>query len=200
MTELTHITDHVRAALLHLNGPFVGKPRIASIVKAFVLEVQALEDAIQSVLTLRQLDNAGLEQLKVLGKIVGQFHASEDVETYRGYVRARILANRSGGTINDLLRIVKALSTGSVTWHLEATNQVAIAVSTDAVVSVPALNTMLRDAKTANEGLYLYHSTQATSLSLRFDRASSVSPATGGWGRASNAAIGGKTHRVRNKA
>jgi hypothetical protein len=199
MTDLAPITNHVRLALLHLNGPFVGKPRIASLVKSLVLEVQALEDAIQSVITLRQIDYAGLEQLKILGKIVGQVYASEALETYRAYVRARILANRSGGTIGDLLGIVKLLSTGSVTWHLENTNQVAIAVAGDSVVSVPGLNTMLRDAKAANEGLYLYHSTVASASSLRFDRASSVSPATGGWGRASNSAIGGKAHRVRNR-
>lgn len=200
MTELSPITNHVRLALLHLNGPFVGKPRIASLVKSLVLEVQALEDAIQSVITLRQIEFAGLEQLKILGKIVGQIYASEALETYRAYVRARILANRSGGTIGDLLGIVKLLSTGTARWHLENTNQVAIAVEGDAVVSVPGLNTMLRDAKAANEGLQLYHSAVAVSSSLRFDRASTVTAATGGWGRASNTAIGGKLYRTRNTA
>jgi hypothetical protein len=199
MAELAHITNHVRAAILNLNGPFVGKPRIASLVKALVTEVQALEDAIQSVITLRTLDGAGLEQLKILGKIVGQPYASEAVETYRAYVRARILANRSGGTIGDLLNVIKLLSSGTVSWHLEGTNQVAITVSGDAVVSLDGLNQMLREAKAANEGLYLYHSALAASSHLLFDEASDAVASTGGWGRASNSAIGGKTYRVRNR-
>jgi len=199
MAELTHIHDHVRSAILNLDQAFAGKSRIASIVYAFAVEVQALEDAIQSVISLRQINNAGIEQLKVIGKIVGERYASQAVETYRAYVHARILTNRSSGTTTDLLRIVQLLSTATPLWHQEWWNQISIAVAGDSSVSLDGLNRMLRDAKSANEGLNLYHSIAASSASLRFDRSSSVTATTGGWGRASNAAIGGKGYRVRNK-
>ena len=195
MAELTHITDHSRTAILNLNGPFQGKPRIASFVWSFVEEIQLLEDAIQSVITLRQVDNAGLEQLKILGKLVGEPYASQGLETYRAYVKARILVNRSGGTINDLLRVIQLLSTAIPTWWTENTNQVVITIANDAVVDLDGLNAMLREAKKANEGLYLYHTVLATSL--QWDSSADASPATGGWGRASNTAIGGKLSRVR---
>jgi hypothetical protein len=195
VTDLVHITDHVRTALFNLNAPFIGKPRIASIVWAFVSEIKELENAIQSVINLRQLDNAGLEQLKVLGKIVGEPYASQDVEVYRAYVKARILVNRSGGTINDLLRVIQLLSTAIPSWWTENTNQVVITIANDAVVDLDGLNAMLREAKKANEGLYLYHTVLATSL--QWDSSADASPATGGWGRASNTAIGGKLSRVR---
>jgi len=203
MVELTHITDHVRTAILNLNGPFIGKPRIASVVWAFVSEIQELEDAIQSVITLRQIDNAGLEQLKVLGKIVGERYASQAVETYRAYVKARILVNRSGGTINDLLRVIQLLSTATVAWYQDGYYVVSISVEGDASVSLEGLNRMLRDAKKANEGLYLYHSTLAAggaggAFSLKFDEASDVTAGSGGWGRASNPTVGGELFRVRN--
>ena len=197
MTDLVPITDHSRRALLNINGPFQGKPRLASLIWAFTEEVQILENAIQSVITLRQIDAAGIEQLKIIGKLVGERYASQATATYRAYVKTRILVNRSGGTINDLLRVVQLLSTAIPRWWIENTNQIAIALQNDSVVNLDGINRMLRDAKKANEGLYLYHTTLATGL--RWDRASASSPATGGWGRASNAAIGGKIFRVRNQ-
>lgn len=48
-------------------------------------------------------------QLDRIGRLVGQPRSGADDESYRFYLRARIAANRSNGTVNDLIRVFKAM-------------------------------------------------------------------------------------------
>lgn len=194
-TELTHITDHARRAILNLNWNFIGKPRIASFVWALTSEWQELEDAIQSVIQLRQVDFAELPQLKVLGRIVGQPYASETKEIYRALIKARVRANRSNGTADDLLSVIQLVFDGTPEFWTELNATVCILLDgeTDAF---RALNTLLRDAKAAHESLYLYHNEAASGL--RFANSNWVStPATGyRFGRSGSPSVGDKLFRV----
>ena len=47
-------------------------------------------------------------QLDRIGRLVGQPRSGADDESYRYYLRARIAANRSNGTVDDLIRVFKA--------------------------------------------------------------------------------------------
>jgi hypothetical protein len=196
MTDLVHITDHVRAGYLNVNGPFLGKPRIASFIWALITGLQELENAVQSVISLRQVDNAELPQLKILGKIVGQRYGSEDTETYRALVRARIVANRSSGTANDLLRVVQTLNYAFVPqmWF-PAASMVALLVDADDAFPIVAAMNLLHDAKAAHEGLYVYHITGPGTYAF-WERAGAPSGISGGWGRASDSSVGGRPYRV----
>lgn len=196
MGDLTPITDHARSAILNKNGPFWGKPRIASFVWALVTGLQEIENAIQSVISLRQIDNAELPQLKILGKIVGQRYGSEEIETYRALIRARIVANRSSGTANDLLRVVQAIGYDFVpAMWFPAASMVALLLDADDDFPLSAAMTLLHDAKAAHEGLYVYHITGPGTYAF-WERAAAPSGISGGWGRASNSSIGGKLYRV----
>ena len=190
MTELIHTTDHVRSAVLNLNGPFLGKPRIASFLWALISGLQELEDAIHSVIELRQVDNAELPQLQVLGRIVGQTYSSEPVEIYRALIKARIAANRSSGTINDLLRVIQAMDYAGVPrWWNPGFAMVAVRIDEDDTVPLAAINQVLRAAKAAHERLIIYSTPAALPHAI-------WGAATGGWGRASDSNVGGRLYRA----
>lgn len=190
MTELIHTTDHVRSAVLNLNGPFLGKPRIASFVWAIISGLQEVEDAIQSVINLRQVDNAELPQLQVLGRIVGQIYSAEEVETYRALIKARIVANRSSGTINDLLRVIQAMDYAGVPrWWNPDNTIISIRIDEDDTVPLAAINQVLRAAKAAHERLIIYSTPAANPHAI-------WGASAGGWGRASDPNVGGRLYRA----
>lgn len=196
MAELTHITDHARRGILSLSSPFWGKPRIASFIWAIVTGLQELENAVHSVITLRQVDNATLTQLQVLGKIVGQRYAAEDVETYRGLIKARIAANRSSGTIDDLLRVIQALDYAHIPeWWNPADSVIAFLLDADSGLPLAATMQLLRDAKAAHEQVRVYHQVGSGTYAF-WESTVAPSGSSGGWGRVGDPSVGGRFYRV----
>lgn len=108
---LEQSTDIAERGILNLAPPFWGKPRIAAILKSWLDEMQALENAIFDVLNKRLLDNAISAQLDVLGKIVGQPRGTSDDTLYRGLIRIRIQVNRSLGEASDVYAFLRDFST-----------------------------------------------------------------------------------------
>lgn len=72
-------------------------------------QFQDLEDAAQTFLTLLDIDNSVGVQLDVIGRIVGQVRSGTDDPTYRLYLKARILANLSTGTVEELYGVFLAM-------------------------------------------------------------------------------------------
>lgn len=83
---------------------------IRKMLTAIVAPIQDLEDAIQTAITQRTIDDAVGAQLSQLGKLVRQRRQGiADDEVYRRYVRARIATNKSDGqgeTIYNIARLV----------------------------------------------------------------------------------------------
>ena len=124
-----HITQHREVATLSLTRPFWGKPRIASLLVAFMARIQDLEDDLHSILEERTLENADLVRLKVLGKIIGQPRLNFATEDYRTLLKARALANVSRGRAYDILAVLELVigpgdylltEVGDATLHLSA--------------------------------------------------------------------------------
>ena len=109
---LVKIEDHVEQGLALLLSQYKDKPRIAALLSSYLRRVQELETAIFDVLIKRLIDNAVDEQLKVIGRIVGQFNEGGwDDDTYRLFIKARIRANKSNGhgdDVIDVLNLVEA--------------------------------------------------------------------------------------------
>lgn len=83
---------------------------IKQFVRVLIQPFADFELAAQQVLTQRSVDNAIGAQLDVLGRLVGQpRNGVTDDALYRRYVRARIAANVSDGTIEDAIRIAKCV-------------------------------------------------------------------------------------------
>ncbi len=108
ITQNTTVTADGLARLLE---QYKGKPRMTALVSAWLDECQAVEDALWSIYYQRELQNdvAADDLLDKIGKIVGQLRGSLDDATYRAYIRARIRANRSGGTPPDLYNVFTLL-------------------------------------------------------------------------------------------
>lgn len=106
MSDLEYFNQHVETGILQLAGCFWGKPRIASLLAAFLEVLQLQEDDVWALLEQRTIDAADLVRLKVLGRIVGQPRFGFDTEDYRTLIRARALANVSRGRASDVLAVL----------------------------------------------------------------------------------------------
>jgi hypothetical protein len=193
---VNYIRDHARRAILSLNPVFWGKPRIASFVWAITTEVQELEDAILSVISLRMVDNAGDVQLEVLGRIVGQRNTGGfDTELYRSIIKAKIRTNRSRGTLRDILEVVRLIHPAGASWFVAGWATLGLIVRQVPIGALEALSIVLRNAKQAEEGVLVYVEQQAGQLIC--GSATSAVAGAGVWGSASNPAVGGLAWHVR---
>jgi hypothetical protein len=111
-TELEQIDDHFEQSLVKFVAPFWGKPRMAALLQSFVARVQELEDATFEVLAAFNIDTADAARLAVLGRIAGQTNYGWSTETYRSVIRAKIRANRSRSTEDDIVDVIR-LAMGS---------------------------------------------------------------------------------------
>lgn len=107
--SLTQITDHADRAAARLASKLAGKPRFEALVRALVAPFQSIEDALWQLFE-SDVNTATGAALDVYGRIVGEPRSGEtDDELYRRRVRARIMANRSNGTVEDIIRVVKLI-------------------------------------------------------------------------------------------
>lgn len=147
---------------MRLAGPFWGKPRIASLLVAFLLRVQALEDDLQELLTARTIDAADIERLKVLGKIVGQPRSGLGADDYRTLIKARALANVSKGRASDVFAVLTLiLGATPADYELFEVGSATLLLSVYFDLSAEQLNMLrqvLPDVRAAGVGFQLLSS------------------------------------------
>lgn len=113
----TPITDHADQAVDRLIEHYSGestKRILYGLIRTYSGQIQELEDALWSVIYGRLLDPAPGQtaqaegvQLGVLGKLVGCAREGYSDPEYRLAIRLQIRVNRSFGTGEDLLEIVR---------------------------------------------------------------------------------------------
>lgn len=110
-TELVYDTGYAARARERLLSQFHGKPRLEAFVSACVAPFQELELAAWQLVAERTVDTALAHALRVLAHLVGirGYDAALD-SLLRRFVRAAILARRSGGTGDELLDVARAFS------------------------------------------------------------------------------------------
>ena len=94
------IPDHAQQAISRLLEQFKGMPKIESMLSVVASEIQAVEDSAFVFFTSRAIDNAVGAQLDGIGRIVSELRNGRVDDSYRLRLKARILANRSSGTIH----------------------------------------------------------------------------------------------------
>src|SRR3954469_1915667 len=111
---LEHSTDHVARAPARALQQYkdAKAPGVVDVVGDLASEVQALEDALFGIVDETSLANAVGVNLDRLGAIVGEPRAGESDSPYWIRIAAKILVNRSTGSIDDLVRIFRALAPG----------------------------------------------------------------------------------------
>jgi hypothetical protein len=117
LDRLDHMLDHVEQGLDRLLDQYKGKPRIAGWIKAYLRQVQQLEDAAYDVLIKRLIDNAKDVQLDMVGRIVGELREGRDDDFYRVCIYARVRINRSRGNVDDVLAVLALITVTPVVFH-----------------------------------------------------------------------------------
>ena len=149
------VTAHVSEGLALLPAQFRGKPRIRALMRALLRQVQQTEDALWSLYGLA-IDNSSDAALDQVGRVLRMGRGGLlDVE-YRRVLRAVVIALRSSGTADEVLRAAAALFDSWDFSYAEA-YPAKIVIEPDAPSSLAAttLHAVLRRAKSAGVGLQL---------------------------------------------
>lgn len=107
MGEITHKITHLEEARARLLSQYAG--RLERDLDPVLVQVQELEDALWAVWTGRGVETATGYTLDLLGRIVGEPRQGEADPLYRIRIRARIQANLSDGTWEDIHRVTSIL-------------------------------------------------------------------------------------------
>lgn len=186
------ISDHFERAYAHLIEQYKEKPRFAALLASYVRQIQDLEDAAWDVQMSRFLDNADLTRLKVLGRIVGQVYRGEVVETYRLFVRARILINRSGGHSGEIIAVAQLILAGvSLTYEEYYPASIVLVANTNlGSIDVRYIVELLRETKAAGVGFqfifqtfddaFTFSATTSQVLDSTHGFSNTIAPTTGG--------------------
>lgn len=86
---------------------------IEKLISVLAGPAQDVENAFQQLLINRTIDNAVGAQEDLIGKLVGQPRLGLDDETYRNYLRARVVANHSQGHFEDLISVATLILNNS---------------------------------------------------------------------------------------
>ena len=105
---LSKNVEHVLQARARLIIQYETKPRVDALLCVYVDQIQLLEDALWQLQTLRTIDLGEGVQLDGIGEIVGQERQGLSDADYRPLLRARVRANRSSGTVPDLIAVACA--------------------------------------------------------------------------------------------
>lgn len=113
---IVHITDHEDRAESRLYPKLRDIPDSVEFVRLFARQVQELEDAGYTLVTLlNDIDIATGVELDRIGRVIGQLrHGKTDVN-YRPLLHARILVNNSDGGRETLIAIFNAIIATPVT-------------------------------------------------------------------------------------
>jgi len=111
LIQRTDIAEHAVGLLL---AQWRDKPRIAAFARALGRAAQLLHDDLFDLLVSRDLDIGVGPVLDWFGAIVGEERGGLDDADYRRFIRARILANRSSGTTDEVIAVLQ-LSTSPST-------------------------------------------------------------------------------------
>lgn len=115
-------------ALDRLPEAFKGKPNLAGLIESLLAPWADLRQVFTDLMTLRTIDTATGEQLKVIARIVGQKPIGGSELFFRSLARARIRANKSRGVTHDIARIIRlaletyAISISNTTMKVQVDN------------------------------------------------------------------------------
>lgn len=105
--SLVYNGKHFAEGLVSLIPPFWGKPVIAAILLSYLKQVQRIEDDAWEVLNAFHIDTCDDARLAVLGRVVVQPNLGWSTEAYRNVIRAKIATNRSHGTEDDIVNVIR---------------------------------------------------------------------------------------------
>lgn len=106
----SYIDDHKATAISQLLQEFQQSEKLKGLLCAFAETVQTSEDLMNPLVLSRDLDVAIGDVLDSLGDAVGEPRQGRGDGVYRLFVRAKILVNKSSGTIPEIIAIVRQMA------------------------------------------------------------------------------------------
>lgn len=144
------ITLHTPLALIRLIERWKNQPNLAALLSTYTDQLQLVENVIWDVIIKRFLDFAQDIQLDTLGALVGEARNGLPDPQYRVRINARILVNRSFGTPDEIIAILKLIDTAA--FHLVELDTAAFQIYYDAPPSTAAaleIASLVREARPA---------------------------------------------------
>jgi hypothetical protein len=130
---------------------------IAKYISAIVAPFQAMEDTLQQMLLSNIYTATGAAQ-DMIGRIVGQPRNGQNNDDYRLYQLARVAANRSKGTIEDLILVAKLLvNDPAAVIVVDVQGAAAVVVRVQGVIVSDSLANTILDflSQTVSAGIHL---------------------------------------------
>lgn len=106
---LEEITNHADLAVELLLEQFKDKENLEAFLRALVGPMQDIEEVAHDLDTEMRLDNSIGAQLDMIGRIVKIARGSLGDDAYRTRLRSHIAANRSEGTPDDVLIVLRLM-------------------------------------------------------------------------------------------
>lgn len=103
---IAHLTDMVTTAAGRVLTQYLPKPKVTALVQQLAQRAQDAEDALWGVVAMLSYSTATGVWLDWIGAIVGQQRHGKSDSYYRQLIAARIVANGSNGTIEQLLSVL----------------------------------------------------------------------------------------------
>ena len=185
--------DFALEAYLHVPTQLRDKENFIHTAAPFIAQLLEVETALIALRDERTVDAAVGVQLDGLGAIVGQDRGALDDDEYRAVIRAKIQANNSDSTPENLLRVA-TLAIPDVTWSISEQYPAGVLMSSDGIsataVDDDVVLALFRLAKAA--GVKLQYRFDSTATPFTFSSQSGVVEADAALGFANAAqTVGG---------
>lgn len=115
---ITYVPNWAERSRRMLLGMDWSKPRIVALAESLGVGSQELEDVNFDLLMSIPLPNALGHTLDLYGRIVGEQRGGLADVDYRRFIEARILANISGSTVDEVIRIFQLVTSPSDVQYL----------------------------------------------------------------------------------
>lgn len=159
-------TDQSDRSVTKFLQQFKGKPILEALLRAFVDEIQKIEDAAWEVILYRSIANGFGVVLDMIGDIVGKGRANLSDDDYKVALRAQIRINRSCGTPEDVIAVARLSVPSGFTLHYSEAYPATIIIQINEPItfSIPVLLLNLIAAKAGGVKLLLEYTAETNSF------------------------------------
>jgi hypothetical protein len=171
---ITHILDHAARALALLPSQFAESTKLRALISAFADAAQDIEDDTWACIEDRMLDTAEGAQLDQYGRVLGQPRDGLSDDDFRALLGIRILANRSNGQADIILRVVAGLLdperlTNGVEYTRHGTAEYRVSWEADDATSADRLALIVKILDEITPAGVAYTAVEGKKPAFRFD-------------------------------
>jgi hypothetical protein len=176
-------------------GQYQAATRFNALVGEVGLAFQELEDALWGLVGATAIDTATGIWLDRIGVIVNEGRGGASDASYRGFLRARIRANRSNGTVEDVLAVLYVWDDNYPAYMQQffpASFELTQSGGSLAPSDVPRVLRLVKSARAAGVGVMFIYQTVDDASAFTFSTSAALeSSSTTGFGDSTTPATGG---------